>query len=161
MVPFAGYLMPVQYPEGILKEHLHTRAAAGLFDVSHMGQVRISGANVAAELEKILPIDVIDLPLNQQRYAVFTNAQGGILDDLMVTNRGDHFLLVVNAGYKARRRCPFCAQLLGLDSRSNSMFERALLALQGPTARAVVDALGARRSRFEIHASCELVDCGY
>jgi aminomethyltransferase len=140
MVPFAGYLMPVQYPDGILKEHLHTRAAAGLFDVSHMGQVRISGPNAAAELEKILPIDVIDLPLNQQRYALFTNAQGGILDDLMVTNRGDHFLLVVNAGCKHEDVAHLRAQLPA-TIQVESMFERALLALQGPTARAVLSRL--------------------
>lgn len=140
MVPFAGYLMPVQYPDGILKEHLHTRAAAGLFDVSHMGQVRISGPNVAAELEKILPIDVIDLLLNQQRYALFTNAQGGILDDLMVTNRGDHFLLVVNAGCKHEDVAHLRAQLPA-TIQVEPMFERALLALQGPTARAVLSRL--------------------
>lgn len=140
MVPFAGYSMPVQYADGILKEHLHTRAAAGLFDVSHMGQVRISGANAAAELEKILPIDVIDLPLNQQRYALFTNAQGGILDDLMVTNCGDHFLLVVNAGCKHDDVAHMRAQLPA-SIKVEPMFERALLALQGPAARAVLSRL--------------------
>ena len=140
MVPFAGYSMPVQYADGILKEHLHTRAAAGLFDVSHMGQVRIGGANAAAELEKIVPIDVIDLPFNQQRYALLTHAQGGTLDDLMVTNCGDHFLLVVNAGCKHGDIAHMRAQLpASIDVEP--MFERALLALQGPAARAVLSRL--------------------
>jgi aminomethyltransferase len=132
--------MPVQYADGILKEHLHTRAAAGLFDVSHMGQVRISGVNAGAELEKILPIDVVDLPLNQQRYALFTNAQGGILDDLMVTNCGDYFLLVVNAGCKHDDVAHLRAQLPG-SINVEPLFERALLALQGPAARGVLSRL--------------------
>src|SRR5690554_6122529 len=89
MVPFAGYSMPVQYPLGVKQEHLHTRSAAGLFDVSHMGQLWLSGENVAAELEKLLPVDVIDLPVGKQRYALLTSPEGGILDDLMVTNYGD------------------------------------------------------------------------
>lgn len=84
MVPFAGYDMPVQYPAGIMAEHLHTRAQAGLFDVSHMGQVVISGAGVAAALEKLVPVDLEQLAINRQTYALFTNAQGGILDDLMI-----------------------------------------------------------------------------
>ena len=90
MVPFAGYDMPLQYPSGILKEHKHARAQAGLFDVSHMGQLRLSGPDAAAALESLVPVDIIDLPANRQRYAVFTNPQGGILDDLMVSNGGDH-----------------------------------------------------------------------
>jgi aminomethyltransferase len=140
MVPFAGYSMPVQYADGVLKEHVHTRTAAGLFDVSHMGQVRISGANAAVELEKILPIDVVDLPLNQQRYALFTNEQGGILDDLMVTNCGDHFLLVVNAGCKHDDVAHLRKQLPA-SINVEPLFERALLALQGPAARVVLSRL--------------------
>src|SRR5690606_10408598 len=81
MVPFAGYEMPVQYPSGVLKEHLHTRSQAGLFDVSHMGQIRVSGQNAAAALETIAPVDVIDIRPGSQRYALFTNEGGGILDD--------------------------------------------------------------------------------
>src|SRR3990167_8991604 len=100
MVPFAGYEMPVQYPMGVMKEHNHTRAQAGLFDVSHMGQVRLSGPDAAAALESLVPIDVIGLGLNCQRYAVFTNEQGGILDDLMISNGGDHLFVVVNAACK-------------------------------------------------------------
>ncbi len=140
MVPFAGYSMPVQYPEGILKEHLHTRAAAGLFDVSHMGQVRLHGADAAAALEKLVPIDVIDLPVNRQRYAVFTDENGGILDDLMVTNAGDHLFLVVNAGCKhediahLRKHLPASVEIEPLPQHS-------LLALQGSLARAVLSRL--------------------
>jgi aminomethyltransferase len=140
MVPFAGYSMPVQYADGILKEHLHTRAAAGLFDVSHMGQVKLHGANAAAALEKLLPIDVIDLPYKHQRYAVFTDDNGGILDDLMVTNCGDHLFLVVNAGCKAddiahlRTRLPASIEIEPLPQHS-------LIALQGPAARAVLTRL--------------------
>ncbi|MFP3498375.1 glycine cleavage system aminomethyltransferase GcvT, partial [Pseudomonas sp. SIMBA_059] len=101
MVPFAGYDMPVQYPLGVLKEHLHTREQAGLFDVSHMGQIILRGADAAKALESLVPVDIIDLPAGMQRYAMFTNEQGGILDDLMVANLGDDTLfLVVNAACK-------------------------------------------------------------
>jgi aminomethyltransferase len=140
LVPFAGYAMPVQYADGILKEHQHARAAAGLFDVSHMGQVRLHGVDAAAALEQLVPVDVIDLPLQQQRYALFTNEHGGILDDLMVTNCGDHLLLVVNAACKhadithLRARLPASIAVEPLP-------DRALLALQGPQARAVLTRL--------------------
>ena len=87
MVPFGGYDMPVQYPAGIMAEHKHTRAAAGLFDVSHMGQVRLVGAGAAAAMESLVPVDVIDLGVFKQRYAMFTNEAGGILDDLMICRR--------------------------------------------------------------------------
>lgn len=140
MVPFAGYLMPVQYPMGVLKEHLHTREAAGLFDVSHMGQIRISGEGAAQALETLLPIDVQDLPLNRQRYGLFTNGVGGVIDDLMVANCGEYFHLVVNAACKE-------ADLAHLHSALPSgiqcdyLADRALLALQGPLARAVLSRL--------------------
>ncbi len=100
MVPFAGYSMPVSYPAGILAEHRQCRDSAVLFDVSHMGQLRLVGADAAAALETLVPEDVIDLPVGKQRYALFTNDTGGILDDLMVTRREDHLFLVVNAGCK-------------------------------------------------------------
>ena len=101
MVSFAGYDMPVSYPLGVKKEHIHTREKAGLFDVSHMGQVKLIGANAKKALESLVPVDIIDLPLMKQRYALFTNNNGGVLDDLMVTNIGnDSLLLVVNAGCK-------------------------------------------------------------
>lgn len=140
MVPFAGYSMPVQYPDGILKEHLHTRAAAGLFDVSHMGQVKLHGADAAKALEKLVPIDVIDLPLHKQRYAVFTDDNGGILDDLMVTNCGDHLFLVVNAGCKADDIAHLRAQLPA-SVEIEPLPQHGLLALQGPLARAVLSRL--------------------
>lgn len=92
MVPFAGYDMPVQYPLGVKKEHLHTRDAAGLFDVSHMGQLRLIGEGAAAFLETLVPVDIVDLESGKQRYAFFTNEEGGIMDDLMVANLGDHLL---------------------------------------------------------------------
>ena len=105
MVAFAGYEMPVQYPLGVMKEHLHTRAAAGLFDVSHMGQVLVapkSGrlADAALALESLVPADVLGLAEGRQRYGLFTSGTGGILDDLMFANRGDHLFLVVNAARK-------------------------------------------------------------
>ena len=102
MVPFAGYEMPVQYPLGVKKEHLHTRDAVGLFDVSHMGQLRLNGEGAAAALEALVPVDIIDLPPQKQRYAFFTNDAGGIMDDLMVANLGDHLFVVVNAACKTQ-----------------------------------------------------------
>ena len=102
MVPFGGYDMPVQYRDGILAEHRHTRTQAGLFDVSHMGQVRLVGADAAQMLEALVPVDIVDLPVFKQRYALFTNEQGGILDDLMVCRRPDDLFVVVNAGCKAQ-----------------------------------------------------------
>jgi aminomethyltransferase len=137
MVPFAGYAMPVQYADGILREHQHTRTAAGLFDVSHMGQVLLHGSGAASALEKLVPIDVIGLPLNRQRYALFTNALGGILDDLMVTNCGDHLFLVVNAACKHADIAHLQANL-PVDVRVEYLPDQALLALQGPQARPVL-----------------------
>ncbi|MQQ99132.1 glycine cleavage system aminomethyltransferase GcvT [Glaciimonas soli] len=140
MVPFAGYDMPVQYPMGILKEHLHTRAQAGLFDVSHMGQVRLTGKNgknAAAELETLVPVDIVDLPLHQQRYALFTNPQGGILDDLMVANNGDHLFIVVNAACK-QADIAHLHQHLADSCIIEELSDRALLALQGPAAASVM-----------------------
>jgi aminomethyltransferase len=137
MVPFAGYDMPVQYPPGIMAEHLHTRAAAGLFDVSHMGQVRLDGEGVAGALEALVVGDILGLKPGRMRYTLFTNEAGGILDDLMVTNAGDHLFLVVNAARKAhdiahlRRR-------LGGKAKVTPLPDRALLALQGPAAATVL-----------------------
>ncbi|WP_151635036.1 glycine cleavage system aminomethyltransferase GcvT [Noviherbaspirillum aerium] len=137
MVPFAGYEMPVQYPTGVLKEHTHTRTQAGLFDVSHMGQVRLSGADAAAALETLVPVDIIDLPVGMQRYAVFTNENGGILDDLMVSNGGDHLFVVVNAACK-QQDLAHLQKHLGGRCVIESLDDRALLALQGPAAAAVM-----------------------
>ena len=133
MVPFAGYTMPVQYDLGVKKEHLHTRAQAGLFDVSHMGQLTLTGSNAAAALEALVPVDIIDLPQGKQRYALFTNDQGGLLDDLMVSNFGDHLFVVVNAACKAQD-IEHMKTNLPENVKINVLEDRALLALQGPKA---------------------------
>ncbi|MGY4287505.1 aminomethyltransferase [Bradyrhizobium sp. LM2.7] len=142
MVPFAGYDMPVQYPAGVLKEHLHTRSSAGLFDVSHMGQIALrpkSGKveDAARALERLVPQDIVAVAPGRQRYAQFTNADGGILDDLMVANFGDHLFLVVNAACKAEDEAHLRAHL-SEDCIIDSLTERALIALQGPKAEAVL-----------------------
>jgi aminomethyltransferase len=137
MVPFAGYDMPVQYPLGVKKEHLHTRDAAGLFDVSHMGQLRLIGEGAAAFLETLVPVDIIDLPQGNQRYAFFTNEQGGIMDDLMVANQGDHLFVVVNAACKEQDIAHLKAHLPA-DVELEIIEDRALLALQGPKAAEVL-----------------------
>ncbi|WP_194721430.1 glycine cleavage system aminomethyltransferase GcvT [Noviherbaspirillum malthae] len=137
MVPFAGYEMPVQYPTGVLKEHTHTRTQAGLFDVSHMGQVRLTGPDAAAALETLVPVDIIDLPVGMQRYAMFTNERGGILDDLMVSNGGDHLFVVVNAACK-QQDLAHMQKHLGGRCTIEALDDRALLALQGPAAAAVM-----------------------
>ncbi len=136
MVPFAGYAMPVQYT-GILDEHRHTRQAAGLFDVSHMGQVRLAGAGAAAAVETLVPADIVGLGAGRQRYALFTTAKGGILDDLMVSNTGDHLFVVVNAGCKAQDIAHMRGNIGG-QCDITELADRALLALQGPAAGAVM-----------------------
>jgi len=137
MVPFAGYDMPVSYPAGIMAEHRQCREAAALFDVSHMGQVRLVGADAAAALETLVPVDVVGLGVGKQRYALFTNHAGGILDDLMVTRRADHLFLVVNAGCKAADIAHLRATIAS-RCRIEPMPDQALLALQGPAAAAVI-----------------------
>ncbi len=140
MVPFAGYDMPVQYDLGVMKEHLHTRQKAGLFDVSHMGQVVLRGKSyehTALALERIIPVDVMSLKQGRQRYGFFTNDTGGILDDLMFANRGDHIFMVVNAGCKTQDIAHMRATLEP-DVRVKVIENRALLALQGPAAQAVL-----------------------
>ncbi|MCL9773733.1 glycine cleavage system aminomethyltransferase GcvT [Vibrio methylphosphonaticus] len=137
MVPFAGYDMPVQYPLGVKKEHLHCRDAAGLFDVSHMGQLRLHGENAAKILESLVPVDIIDLPVGKQRYAFFTNEQGGIMDDLMVANLGEHLFVVVNAACKEQDITHIEAHLTdGVEMEV--IQDRALLAIQGPKAAQVL-----------------------
>jgi aminomethyltransferase len=143
-VPFAGYDMPIHFSAGILKEHLHTRSAAGLFDVSHMGQIELRARDgdlktAARALERLIPQDLMNLSAGRQRYALFTNDAGGILDDLMIANRGDHFLLIVNAARKDEDEAHLRAALDAtcvIERRD----DRALLALQGPQA---ADALAA------------------
>ena len=142
---FAGYEMPLRYAAGTIKEHIHTRTSAGLFDISHMGQVEIrpkSGDLRVASfgLEGLMPVDVVGLKPGRQRYAVFTNNVGGIIDDLMIANRGDCFFLVVNASRQIediahlRARLPDNCEVVPL-------VDRALLALQGPKAEAVLSEL--------------------
>ena len=133
MVPFAGYDMPVQYPAGILAEHTACRTAAALFDVSHMGQLRLEGVGAAAALETLVPMDIQGLGVGKQRYALFTNDEGGIQDDLMVTRRESDLLLVVNAACKDADTAHL-QRHIGARCRVVPMPERALLALQGPQA---------------------------
>jgi aminomethyltransferase len=146
LVPFAGYAMPVQYKPGILKEHLHVRsldsaAGAGLFDVSHMGQARLSGRDVAGALEALVPGDMRALKPGRQRYTLFTNEGGGVIDDLMATAlTGGRFALVINASRKDVDLAHLRARL-GSDVTIEVLEEQALLALQGPQAGAVLQAL--------------------
>jgi aminomethyltransferase len=146
MVAFAGYEMPVQYPAGIIAEHLHTRAQAGLFDVSHMGQIRLCGPAAAAALEALVPCDLQGLAPGRMRYTLLLNDAGGILDDLMVTRLESGLALVVNAACKEADLAHLQAQL-GREVAIEPQFERALLALQGPAAAAVLarfaDGIGA------------------
>jgi aminomethyltransferase len=147
MVPFAGYDMPVQYAGGVLREHLHTRKAAGLFDVSHMGQIALHAKSgkvedAALALERLVPQDIVGVAPGRQRYAQFTNDAGGILDDLMVANFGSHLFLVVNAACKTEDEAHLRASLSDacvIEPLGN----RALIALQGPKAESVVAKLGA------------------
>jgi aminomethyltransferase len=134
MVPFAGYSMPVQYPSGLMAEHHHTRKAAGLFDVSHMGQLRLVGPDAAAAFESLMPVDVIDLPAGKQRYGLLLNDEGTIMDDLMFFNKGNsEIFVIVNGACKAGDIAHIKARI---GSRCNviTMPEYALLALQGPQA---------------------------
>ncbi len=133
MVPFAGYAMPVNYPSGIIAEHRHCREFAALFDVSHMGQLRLVGDDAAAALETLVPVDLVDLPVGKQRYALFTNAAGGILDDLMVARRPIDLFVVVNAACKDADTRHLITHI-GHRCQVVPMPDRALLALQGPKA---------------------------
>ena len=173
MVPFAGYEMPVQYPLGVLKEHLHTRAAAGLFDVSHMGQIVLrakSGdvGDAARALERLVPVDIIDLAPGRLRYAFFTNALGGILDDLMVANCGEYLLLVVNASCKEADEALLRAHLA--NECEVERLDRALIALQGPKAEAALALLAPEcasmrfmdvRTLTLMGAECRVARSGY
>jgi aminomethyltransferase len=140
MVPFAGYSMPVQYPAGLMAEHHHTRTAAGLFDVSHMGQLRLVGPDAAAAFESLMPVDVIDLPLGRQRYGLLLNEAGGILDDLMFVRRADDIFVVVNGACKVADLAHIQARI-GTRCQVIPMPEMALLALQGPQAVAALSRL--------------------
>lgn len=153
MVPFAGYDMPVQYATGVMKEHLHTRAAAGLFDVSHMGQVilrpKAGYEATALAFEALMPVDVLAVKPGRQRYGLFTNDTGGILDDLMFANRGDHLFVVVNAACKSAD-IAHLAENLSAVCDVVPVVDRGLLALQGPQAEAALARLvpGVASMRF-------------
>ena len=161
MVPFSGYEMPVQYAAGVMKEHLHCRAAAGLFDVSHMGQVilRPKGdmAALVAAFEGLMPVDVASLASGRQRYGLFTNEAGGVLDDLMFANRGDHLFVVVNAGRK-RHDIPYMVKHLSAVAEVIEIEDRALLALQGPQAEAALARLEPRAAAMRFMDVAEFGD---
>ncbi|MDO9061336.1 MAG: glycine cleavage system aminomethyltransferase GcvT, partial [Bradyrhizobium sp.] len=145
MVPFAGYDMPVQFATGVLREHLHTRHSAGLFDVSHMGQLELRAKSgkledAALALERLVPQDILAVAPGRQRYAQFTNDAGGILDDLMVANFGSHLFLVVNAACKAGDEAHLRAHLSD-SCVIEPLPDRALIALQGPKAESVLATL--------------------
>ncbi|AVP57619.1 glycine cleavage system aminomethyltransferase GcvT [Pulveribacter suum] len=142
MVPFAGYSMPVQYPAGLMAEHLHTRAQAGLFDVSHMGQLLLKGSDAAAALESLVPVDVIDLPVGRQRYGLLLNDEGGVIDDLMFFNQGqvdgeDTLFLIVNGACKVGDIAHIQARI-GSRCEVRPLPDQGLLALQGPQAAAAL-----------------------
>jgi aminomethyltransferase len=154
MVPFAGYDMPVSYPPGILAEHRHCREAAALFDVSHMGQLRLVGDDAAAALETLVPVDIVGLAEGKQRYALFTNDAGGIRDDLMVTRRADHLFLIVNAACKGDDIAHLRATIASRCT-IEPMPDRALLALQGPQAAAVIGRLAPTLTRLTFMSGAE------
>lgn len=168
LVPFAGYLMPLNYPRGIIAEHLHTRAEASLFDVSHMGQVDLAGADIAVRLERLVPADLISLKQDRQRYTLFTNESGGIIDDLMVTRRGDGLRLVVNA---ARREVDLDHLRRHLGAGAVTLRDDlALLALQGPKAATVLARLAPEAAELSFMgattldlagARCDITRSGY
>lgn len=143
MVPFAGYEMPVQFPMGVMDEHKHTRAHAGLFDVSHMGQVILRGKDyesTALALESLVPVSIAGLSQGRQRYGMLLNPEGGIVDDLMLANRGDHLFVVVNASRRGED-LELMREALPSSVAIEEITDRALLALQGPKAEAVLSAL--------------------
>jgi aminomethyltransferase len=133
MVPFAGYSMPVQYPAGLMAEHLHTRSAAGLFDVSHMGQLRLVGPDAAAAFESLMPVDVIGLAPGKQRYGLLLSEEGTVIDDLMFVNREDHLFVIVNGACK-HGDLKHIIERIGARCTVEPQFDRGLLALQGPQA---------------------------
>ena len=154
LVPFAGYDMPVQFPEGIMAEHRWTRESAGLFDVSHMGQIMVAGADADVALEALLPGDLKSLAPGQMRYSLFTNDAGGIRDDLMATRVEDGFLLVVNAACK-HADLALVTKALGA-ARVEARFERGLLALQGPKAAAALSRLAPEAARLVFMTGAEM-----
>ena len=169
MVPFAGYDMPVSYPGGIIAEHKQCRASAALFDVSHMGQLRLIGDDAARALESLVPVDVVDLAVGKQRYGRFTNSTGGVLDDLMITRREGDLFLIVNAACKDADARHLTAHI-GHRCSVQPLPERALLALQGPKAVAALSRLNADVAKLTFMtgmnatlngADCYLTRSGY
>ena len=169
MVPFAGYHMPVSYPAGILAEHRHCRESAALFDVSHMGQMRLLGADAAEALESLVPVDVVDLAVGKQRYAFFTNASGGILDDLIITRRDGDLFVVVNAACKDAD-IKHLVTHIGQRCTVQPLPEQALLALQGPKAVTALSRLNPAPSKLTfmtgmnatlVGAECFVTRSGY
>ena len=166
MVPFAGYTMPVQYPAGLMAEHHHTRTAASLFDVSHMGQLRLVGPDAAAAFETLIPVDVQGLAVGKQRYGMLLNETGGILDDLMFVNRGTDIFVIVNGACKAGDIAHIQARI-GQRCQVIQMPERALLALQGPQAVAALQRLcpGVEKlvfmsgGHFHVRHSAQDIEC--
>ena len=162
MVAFAGYDMPVAYPDGIISEHRHCRSAAALFDVSHMGQIQLFGDGAARALETLVPMDVAGLPLHKQRYAFFTNSNGGILDDLMIARREGHLFLVVNAACKDADFRHLNASI-GDRCTIRRLDAQALLALQGPRAVGVLRSLATGIDALPFMGGAEVrlvdVDC--
>lgn len=156
MVPFAGYSMPVQYPAGLMAEHLHTRNAAGLFDVSHMGQLRLIGPDAAAAFESLMPVDVIGLAPGKQRYGLLLTDEGTIIDDLMFVNRGDDLFVIVNGACKHGDLAHIQARI-GARCTVEPQFDRGLLALQGPQAVTALQRLlpGVERLVFMTGAAFE------
>ncbi len=155
---FAGWRMPLRYPDGTLREHLHTRAHAGLFDISHMGQIALRGARRAAALEALTPADVIDLPAGRQRYALLTNHEGGIIDDIVIANMGEELVLVVNAARTATV-LPYLVGEIGRACEIRRLDDLALLAVQGPAASATVAALAAGLEAMPFQ-SVRMIDLG-
>ncbi|WP_066703104.1 glycine cleavage system aminomethyltransferase GcvT [Curvibacter delicatus] len=166
MVPFAGYAMPVQYPAGLMAEHHHTRTAASLFDVSHMGQLRLVGPDSAAAFETLIPVDVQGLAVGKQRYGMLLNETGGILDDLMFVNRGADIFVIVNGACKVGDITHIQARI-GQRCQVIPMPERALLALQGPQAVAALQRLcpGVEKlvfmsgGHFHVRHSAQDIEC--
>ncbi len=157
MAPFAGYDMPVHYPAGVLAEHLHCRSQAALFDVSHMGQVSLHGADAAAALETLVPGDMLGIQPGRQRYTLFLDEAGGILDDLMVANHGNRLLLVVNASRKQADTTHLATRIPAIAAETH---DRALLALQGPAAVAVMARLSPEAAALPFMGVAELTIAG-
>ena len=157
MVPFSGYSMPLQYKLGVKQEHIHTRTKAGLFDVSHMGQIRLNGDGVKKELESLVPGDIQSLSDGEMRYTLFLNKKGGILDDLIVTDAGNHLFVVVNAACR-HKDIKFLRDNLRCDIEE--LEDRALLALQGPVSETVLEMIAPGAADLKFMSSGGFSICG-